>query len=396
MLLKNVSTLYSKNLDYIPSTNIRILDQSFQQINSHLKPQSKEKTFDCENLLLIPGLVNSHTHIGDSVAKDITLGGSVDSKIHPIVGIKQKILRETDPKILQKFMQKTCVSMIRKGITTFVDFREGGLEGVDLLKKVLTKLPIRSVILGRVEYYQDSKQIKKNYPLPETQQQELRVLLKTCDGLGVSGPNENSDSILNYYSEIKKIKAIHSAETVNSSKVSKNLTGISETKRALLLRPTFLVHMTYASKLDLKDASKIVRGIVVCPRANASLSEGIPDVSLMNEMKCNITLGTDNVMVNSPDIFREMDYIWKVTMGLKKQRFDPREILKMATVNAGKMLNRKIGAIQVGYLADGVFIDKQAIDLDPMENPYASVVQRVSESSIRAVMIGGKIVHGKI
>ena len=63
-------------------------------------------------------------------------------------------------------MRNTCHSMIRKGITTFVDFREGGLDGVLLLKKALSDLPIRGVILGRIEFYPDDEQIKKNLPFP--------------------------------------------------------------------------------------------------------------------------------------------------------------------------------------------------------------------------------------
>ena len=44
--------------------------------------------------------------------------------------------------------------MLKKGITTFVDFREGGMEGITMLKEVLTDVPIRSIILGRLEFYQ--------------------------------------------------------------------------------------------------------------------------------------------------------------------------------------------------------------------------------------------------
>jgi len=116
----------------------------------------------------------------------------------------------------------------------------------------------------------------------------------------------------------------------------------------------------------------------------------------MKKLGCNIAIGTDNVMINSPDIFREMDYLWKLTMGINRKHLDPKEILKMVTVNAGKIFHKKIGVIDVGKLADGVFIDKHGIDLEPMHNPYASIVQRASETSIRAVMIGGNIVHGKI
>ena len=60
----------------------------------------------------------------------------------------------------------------------------------------------------------------------------------------------------------------------------------------------------------------------------------------MQKAGCLLALGTDNVMINSPDMFREMDFLWKVTMGIKKKRIDPKDILKMATVNAGKILKK--------------------------------------------------------
>jgi len=47
-------------------------------------------------------------------------------------------------------------------------------------------------------------------------------------------------------------------------------------------------------------------------------------------------------------------------------------------------------------MADAVFIKKKDLDLDPLQNPHASIVHRASENSIQAVMIGGKIVHGKL
>jgi cytosine/adenosine deaminase-related metal-dependent hydrolase len=193
-----------------------------------------------------------------------------------------------------------------------------------------------------------------------------------------------------------KIRAIHSSETKQSVAKSKKTTGKSETIRALNMKPHFLVHMTYASSNDLRSASKKTSGIVICPRANAALAEGIPDIELMKKFGCTIALGTDNVMINSPDIFREMDYLWKVTMGIHKKRIDPKEILKMATVNGGKILKKDIGIIENGKFADGIFIDKHALDLEPMHNIHASIVHRASESNIRAVMIGGKIIHGKI
>ena len=395
MILKNISILYGKNLKFIEKTNVLITNNTFQKINSKIK-STKGKVVNCDGLLLIPGLINSHTHIGDSIAKDIALNKDPDSKINPIFGIKQKILRETEPKKLIHFMRNTVKSMLKKGTTTFVDFREGGLDGVLLMQKALSNTPIRSIILGRIEYYQSKDQIKRNTPIPQSYQNQIEPLLKNCDGIGISGSNENSDSSLKQFSKIKKIRAIHCAETKQSCLKSKQITRKTEPKRSMLLKPDFLVHMTYASKSDLSIAAKKTRGIVVCPRANASLAEGIPNVVQMMEMNCNITIGTDNVMINSPDLFREMDFLWKTTMGVHQKRIEPKNILKMVTINAGKLLGKKIGCIKEGYLADAVFIKKNDLDLDPLRNPYASIVHRANENSIQAVMIGGNIVHGKL
>lgn len=396
MLIKNASILLGKELDFISNTNIKIQDKRFKQINPNLRSSIKEESLDCEGLLIIPGFVNCHTHIGDSIAKDITLNSSVDKRIHPVSGVKTTILKNTDKKHLASFMRNSCHSMLNKGITTFVDFREGGIEGVLLLKQILSELPLRSFILGRLEFYQGSTEIKKNIPMPKHKMDELKELLKKCDGLGISGANENSSTVLNYYSTTPKIRAIHSSETKQSISVSKKMTGKSETIRALKLKPHFLVHMTYASLSDIRAATKLTNGIVICPRANAALAEGIPDIELMKKAGCTIALGTDNVMINSPDMFREMDYLWKVTMGIHKKRINPKEILKMATVNGGKILGKDIGVIENGKLADCIFIDKHTLDLEPMHHPHASIIHRASESAIRAVMIGGKIVHGKI
>jgi len=384
-----------KLLKFIEKVDVLITNNTFQKINSKIKP-AKDKIVDCDGLLLIPGLINSHTHIGDSIAKDIALDKDPDSKINPILGIKQKILRETEPKKLIYFMRNTVKSMLKKGTTTFVDFREGGLDGVLLMQKVLSNTPIRSIILGRIEYYQSKDQIRRNVPIPQSYQNQIDQLLKNCDGIGISGSNENSDSSLKQFSKIKKIRAIHCAETKQSYLKSKQITRKTEPKRSMLLKPDFLVHMTYASKSDLSIASKKTRGIVVCPRANASLAEGIPNVVQMMEMNCNITIGTDNVMINSPDLFREMDFLWKTTMGIHQKRIEPKNILKMTTINAGKLLGKKIGCIKEGYLADAVFIKKNDLDLDPLRNPHASIVHRANENSIQAVMIGGNIVHGKL
>lgn len=396
MLIKNISILYGRELDYIQSTNVRISGKFIAQIGSKLLPNKDETVLDCEGLLMMPGLINSHIHIGDSIGKDIGIDLGIKEKIHPTIGFKQKILKNSNSSHLGSFIKNSCLSMIRKGITTFIDFREGGMDGINLLKNATSKIPIRPIIMGRIEYYQNLKSIQKNIPIPKLNKMDLKNLLTNCDGLGISGPNEFSDSALRYFSQSKKIRAIHSSETEESNKLSQKMYGKTETQRALLTKPNFLVHMTYASKKDLTLISKKRISIVVCPRANGSLAEGIPNIDLMLDTGCNIAIGTDNVMINSPDMFREMDYIWKTSMGIQKKRISPKSILQMATTNASTILSGKVGIIKNNKIADCIFIEKHSIDLEPMHNPHASIVHRASENTIKAVMYEGKLIHGKI
>ena len=130
MILKNISLLYGNELQFINSTNILVSDNKFKKINSQVT-RKDDNVIDCENLLLVPGFINAHTHIGDSIAKDLSINSDVDSKIHPMIGLKQKILRETPDKELIRFMRKSAQTMLKKVITTFVDFREGGTHGIN-------------------------------------------------------------------------------------------------------------------------------------------------------------------------------------------------------------------------------------------------------------------------
>jgi len=137
MFLKNASILHGQELKLISSTNIRISNQIFRKISSKLKPKKNEEILDCNGLLIIPGFINAHTHVGDSIAKDFSLESSANSRIHPIIGKKGKILKNSKPPHLANFMRNSCLSMIKKGITTFVDFREGELEGIIQLRNAI-------------------------------------------------------------------------------------------------------------------------------------------------------------------------------------------------------------------------------------------------------------------
>jgi len=422
LILKNASLLLGKDLTFVARGYLEIgkdgIIKEAKRGPYHRgdgKNTHNSTILDAEGFLIIPGLINAHTHIGDSLGKDVAVDSGLNTRVHPIYGAKQKILQRSKPDHLKTFIRSSALSMMKKGITTFADFREGGLEGVKLLKDAISGLPIKCIVFGRVEYYVDmtsSGTGSAPQNLPYSALQMASSVLEISDGLGISGANENSDETLKLYrnlirarntsttSDKKKTKkklliAIHAAESENTVEFSKFHTGRTEVARIMkYLKPDIIIHMTHATDKDISIVPRNRTGIVVCPRANGIVGAGVPRVAKILEHGCIIGIGTDNVMLNSPDILRELDYIWKVSRSTEHIFLSARDVLKMATVNSAEILGLNSGYIQPGRAADIIFIDKSHADLYPIHNPFASIVQRVTQDSIKAVMIDGRFVDG--
>lgn len=417
VLIKNASFLRGPNLIFVERGVIQISDDGIITgvgSDRDLSPiDSESSVFDAENLLLLPGLINAHTHIGDSIAKDITLDPDLSSTVDPIVGIKRKVLSKTDPIHLEAFMRYTAVSMLKNGIVAFADFREGGLDGVKLLRRAVSGLKIKPLVLGRKEKYYNPSYRQFNSGTgtvessvdPSAIPRDIFDLLDVSDGLGISGTNENTDTSLTEYSKAvrnynntsslgtRRLLAIHTAESQETAALSIRKFGLTEVERAIkFLQPDFVVHMTQATDKDITAIATNKIGVVVCPRSNGLLGCGVPRIVDMIKKGCIVGLGTDNVMLNSPDLFKEMDYIWKASRAANIHQISARDILKMATVNGAEILHLNSGCIESGRSADLLFIDKRHIDLYPIHDPYASIVQRASQSSIMGMMINGEFV----
>jgi cytosine/adenosine deaminase-related metal-dependent hydrolase len=375
----------------------------------------ERNVIDAEGFMIIPGFINAHTHIGDSIGKDFLIDSGLDERVHPVFGAKRNILQKTRPDHLKMFIRSSAISMMKKGIVAFADFREGGIEGVKLLKAAISDLPIKCVILGRIEYYFNPEKKEITYHEVGIEQNDKKLssnllqmasdILKIADGFGISGANENTDETLIQYSKLlqsknstekkKLLSAIHAAESKDTNELSKSKTGMTEVYRIMrYLKPDILVHMTNADEEDISIVAKKGTGVIVCPRSNGILGVGIPKVARMLKLGCTIGIGTDNVMLNSPDIFKELDYLWKASRATEPEFISPKEILMMATVNNAKILRLNSGYIENGRSADLLFIDKNHIDLYPIHDPYASIVHRASQDSIKAVMINGKFIDG--
>jgi len=417
LVIKNVSLLLGKDLSFIDRGFVEIRKDGIikkVKAGNYNNDCTQNNVIDAEGFLIIPGFINAHTHIGDSIGKDVTVDLGLDASVHPIFGMKRKILEGSKPNHLKTFIRSSALSMMKKGIVAFADFREGGPEGVKLLNDAISGLPIKCIILGRIEQYFNptittiknkgtSNGKRSNKKLSSRMLRAASDVLEIADGLGISGANENTDESLQQYRELiqnnkwkkESLIAIHAGESKEAVEFSKSKMGKTEIERIIhYLDPNIMVHMTNVTEDDISLVSKKGIGIIVCPRANGMLGVGIPKVARMLRLGFKIGIGTDNVMINSPDIFRELDYLWKVSRATESQFINAKDILKMATVNGAEILRLNSGYIENGRLADIMFIDKNHLDLYPIHNPYASIVHRANQNSISGVMINGKFVDG--
>jgi len=392
LVITNANLLLGKELDYVEKGYIAIEDTRISSAAAG-NYEGSGKRLDAKGFLIMPGFINAHTHIADSIAKDVAASDGLDARVHPVFGAKKNILQKSQPEHLKAFIRNSAISMMKKGIVAFADFRENGREGVVLLKEAIAGLPVKCVVLGRANYYSNPRDAAG---LPHEAIEQVQKVLEMADGLGISGANENTDMTLSQYRQLarKKLVGIHAAESKETTEFSKVHTGRSEVDRVIeYLKPDFVVHMTNATEDEISLIAKRRTGVVVCPRANGVLGAGMPRIALLLRHGCLVAIGTDNVMLNSPDILRELDYVWKASRGTEGEMIEPRELIKMATVNAAEILRLNSGCMEAGRAADLIFIDKKHADLYPMHDPYAAVVHRLSQSSIRAIMIDGRFVE---
>src|SRR5262245_49166918 len=152
LAITNASLLLGKELDYIERGYV-IIERGGIQSAKAGNYNGSVKTFDSKGLLVIPGFINAHTHLADSIGKDISVGQTLDAQVHPVFGVKKKILQNSRPEHLKIFIRNSAISMLKRGIVAFADFREDGPNGVRLLKDAIADLPIKCVALGRTNHY---------------------------------------------------------------------------------------------------------------------------------------------------------------------------------------------------------------------------------------------------
>ena len=406
ILVTDVTVLAGDGFQRIDDASLLIENGIIRYVGQgHPHVQKDGVISDGKGLLAMPGLINAHTHIGDSVAKDLGVGKTLKELVHPLHGIKTQLLANEAPELVREAISQAASDMLSAGITAFADFREGGLQGVQLARQALSQCKQRVLLLCRPNFAFSETDVTKDVALPETVVYETKNALSLSSGIGLSGANEYTETALRQIGKLAKDDgkpiAIHAAESLDAVKFSNENFQTTEIQRILSsITPSMIVHVTHPSLTDVQRIAERGVGVVCCPRANASLGVGVPPIGTLLQQKVRVALGTDNVMLNAPDMFREMDYadrMMKAT-SLNPCAVSSTEILRMATINAAEILglSSTIGTLDVGKMADIIFLDLTAPNLNFSRDLVSTVVHRTRPDNIACVMINGEIVYGSI
>jgi len=297
--------------------------------------------------VVVPALVNAHTHVGDSIAKETGRGLPLDEVVAPPDSHKHRILRSTPREEKRSAMRATVERMRSEGVGAFGDFREGGIEGVEDLRAAAKDSPVREFVLGSGP--------------PE--------VLDIADGYGASGARD--DDFGEEREEARrrgKTFGIHAGER-----------DPDDIDGAFGYDPDFLVHMVHAREEDLDRLEETETPVVACPRCNLVIGVGKPPVEELVDAT-TVALGTDNVMLNVPSLWREMEFV------SKHYDIPDEEVLRMATVNGARALGIEGGVIEEGAPARLVVLRGDR-SLAYTQDIVAGVVRRAGAGDVKDVVL---------
>ncbi|EEE42689.1 amidohydrolase family protein [Methanobrevibacter smithii DSM 2375] len=366
-----------KGQDLTPVRENIVIDDG--KIIEMAKDVCEGKIIDATDSIVCPTFLNGHTHIGDSIIKDEGYGLSLGEMVKPPNGVKHKALANAEDGEIIDAMKKSMWDMFESGTTHFIDYREGGIKGVELLRKASKNLPVTPVILGRDDsFYGQNPDLRKV-------KIAIRKLLKLADGIALSGFGEISDEVASLItSECRKagkISSIHVAESMHLQDDSLRDFNKTEIQRGVDADFDQLVHCTNPRNNDLELIKN--SNVVVCPRANATLNVGVAPLNEMFSKGIKPLLGSDNLMLNSPNLFRELEFSLKIMSVYYKNYLNPKDLLKTATTNICNFeINQYIEkpVIDVNQEAN-LFISKKY-----SKNPYLNIINRCGTKDILYIM----------
>jgi len=385
----------------IPNGMIAISQNTISYVGNNEKGSiTAKKELDIQGGLILPGLINSHTHapmtLFRGLADDLPLVDWLNNYIFPVE-------RKMDEDFVRVGSLLACAEMILSGTTTFCDMYLFEEE----VARAAKEAGMRSMV-GEVLYDFPSP----NYGELENGFRYTNELIERWSGDPLVNIAIEPHSLFTCGEELlckandlalkKEVPLIlHLAETKEEvTEVEKKFKTrpVQHLNDLGLLGPHLILdHCVYINKSEIEVLAENNVCIVHNPESNMKLASGIAPVPDMIAKGIPVGLGTDGCASNNNlDLFGEMDMAAKLH---KVNNLDPtvmnaQTLIKMATKDGAKVLGlEKIaGSLEVGKRADLIVIDTNKPHLVPMYNAYSHLVYAASGHDVKHSIIDGKIV----
>ena len=353
-----------------------------------------DEVIDATNKIVLPGLINSHTHLGMSIFRatndNLNLNDWLTKKIWPI----EDRLSVDD---VYYTTLLSCIEMIKTGTTMSNDMYfncDGSL-------KALKKTKMRS-LFGRclmdndndgdesisdfLRLYNENKDndLISFSVAPHAFYTCSKEYLKKCSDLALKLDLPFHIHFCENENEVKGIMEQYKKDPVDALE-----------EVGLLRNKLILAHATFINELSLEKLKNKDVSFVNNPVSNLNLGCGIADITKYKKY-VNVCLGTDGQgSGNNMDMFYHMSLTDLLQKGKYKDPtvFSSYEVLKMATINGAKALHveDKVGSIEKGKKADIIILDINQLDVYPSVELITNIVHNMGVCNVDTTIINGEI-----
>jgi 5-methylthioadenosine/S-adenosylhomocysteine deaminase len=348
--------------------------------------------------VLIPGLVNAHTHAAmvlmRGIADDVPLKPWLEDHIWPREG------RHVSPEFVADGTLHAAAEMLKGGITCandmyfYPDAAAHAYEAAGM--RALIGMPVLDF---PTPYASDADvYLAKGFAARDAFKHSPRLAFALAPHAPYTVADETWRKIVMYARQLDLPIHTHIAETqteVDNARAASGESPVLRLDRLGATGPSFIgVHAVHLKPPDIETLATQQCNIVHCPVSNMKLASGIAPVTALAARGINVALGTDGAASNNRlDLFSEMriaSLLAKVATG-DAGALPATAALRMATLGGAIALgfDREIGSLAPGKQADAVAVDLSNIDVLPMYDPISHLLHVAGREHVTDVWIGG-------
>ena len=399
ILIKNALILNPNNFEN-KKQSLLIKDDLIAEIAETIDEGNVDKIIDAEGKILLPGLINTHTHLSMTLFRGLADDLSLDSWLNDHIWPMEANLNG-DYCYIGALLG--AVELIKSGTTTFSDM----YFYMEDVARAVEDAGIRAVLsYGMIDFGDAEKR--------EAEIEENLQLFKSCNGMadgrikvffGPHSPYTASEDLLIKVRELADEYNmgihIHVSETekeINDSLDEKGLRPFEYLEKIGFLGPDVVAaHCVWLSDEEIKIIKKHDVKVSHNPCSNMKLASGIAPVSKLIENDICVSIGTDGASSNNNlDLIEELK---TASLLQKVSTLDPKvltsdESITMATIKGAEALGleNEIGSIEVGKKADIILIDTNSANMVPDSSSLSSnVIYSANGSNVDTTICNGKI-----